>query len=126
MSKIIKIKLLESGHTFLQHEYNIYKNNNKFFLEYNPIGSFNIKKNLVEIEENEFDKIVNHLLKYYKILSWKDYYSNSEYVVMDGAEWHLEVYTKEGIIKSITGINAFPKNYNSFRNYIKNKTEGTI
>lgn len=122
MSKITKIELLESGYTLPHHKYSIYIKDNKCYLEYNLIGSFNNEKdNLVEITSAQYNRIVNHLLKYYQILKWKDNYAPQDIVVLDGKEWYLEVYVNDEAIKSIVGMNAYPKNYNSFRNYIENK-----
>lgn len=122
MSRITKIELLESGYTLPHHKYSIYEKNNKFYLEYNLIGSFATKKNnIVEISYVEYERIVNHLLKYYQILKWKDNYAPQDSFVLDGKEWYLEIYEGDVTIKTIVGLNAYPKNYNSFRNYIENK-----
>ncbi len=44
------------------------------------------------------------------IVAWEEDYFNPD--ILDGESWELKYYTTDGKIKKVTGLNAYPENYN--------------
>lgn len=51
------------------------------------------------------------------ILEWKDTYEPEDEIILDGESWHLEIVTCNLGKINKNGYNAFPKNWNEFRNF---------
>ena len=119
MSKITKVEFTEVDRS-VKNKYSIYVSNEKCYIEYKIIGSLNNSNDKIIISNDEYELIINHLLKYYKILSWKNVYENKDFSISNN-EWSLLIYNYNEVNKEIIGFNNYPKNYNSFKNYIVNK-----
>lgn len=119
MSRITKLEFTEIDRG-IKNKYSIYSINNQCFIEYKIIGSLNNNVDKVKITNEEYELITNHLLKYYKIQSWKNIYENKDFSISSN-EWSLLIFNNELLDKEIIGYNNYPKNYNSFKNYIINK-----
>ncbi len=70
-------------------------------------------KNLNKKDSIEFLNKLNGL----NILEWKDNYEPKNEIIFDGWSWHMEIYTYNLGTINKSGYNAFPKNWNEFRNF---------
>ncbi len=122
MSKITKFEFIESNYNSSYPKYTLYIKDDNYYIEYtNKLVFGNLQDKVVKISKEEYELIINHFVKYYHICDWKKTYELKDYMVMDGTEWYINIYDKTGIIKEITGYNAYPVNYSSFKNYLINK-----
>lgn len=119
MSRISKIEFTEIDRS-IKNKYNIYNENDKYYIEYKMNSSLTKNVEKILISYDEYELIINHLQKYYKILSWKNVYETKDFTV-NKSEWSLTIFEDNQVLKEIIGNNNFPKNYNSFKNYIINK-----
>ena len=119
MSRISKIEFIEIDRS-IKNKYSIYNENKKYYIEYKMNSSINNNVEKVLITNDEYELITNHLQKYYKILSWKNVYETKDFSINKN-EWSIIIYEDNKVLKEIIGYNNYPKNYNSFKNYITNK-----
>lgn len=119
MSRISKIEFTEIDRS-LKNKYILYTERNNYYIEYKTFSSLNSSCDKALISSAEYETIINHLQKYYKILTWENVYESKDFTINKN-EWSITIYENNLIKKEIVGNNNFPKNYNSFKNYFINK-----
>lgn len=118
----IKLEFIETSMNSSITTYSIYQYSNNYYMNYDIKMAFNqINNSTIKITKEEYEVIINHIFKYYKLLDWNNYYDHSDYYPNETKQWHILVYKKDDKIKEITGYNTYPKQYQSFKKYFINK-----